>query len=282
MRTTSDVELLIGGYDTPEGPAFDREGNLWHVNWDSSSIVKMTPDGHSSEFFNTGGIPAGLAFHPDGSLYIADEGSNIHGILHLTMDGHAEIVANEHEGNPLNGANDLVFDRNGVLYFSDPWGSNDVDLIGGFYRLFPDGRLEQIDNGLAFPNGVVLNADESAVFLAETYQNRILRYDIDADGSLGPRQVWAEVETPAGADGMAFDLNGELYVAHFNGGRVDVFSPTGELVDKITVPGSKPTNVAFGGPDNKMLVITEVESQSLYRVQLSVGGQPLNDGGTYG
>lgn len=281
MRTTSNVELLISGYDTPEGPAFDREGNLWHVNWDSSSIIRMTPEGHSSEFFNTGGIPAGLAFHPDGSLYIADEGSNIHGILRLTMDGKAEILVDKFDGTPLNGANDLVFDRNGVLYFSDPWGSNDENPIGGFYRIFPGGHMEQIDTGLAFPNGVALNADESAVFLAETYRNRILRYLINGDGTLGPREIWAIVESPPGADGMAFDLNGDLYVPHFNGQRIDVFDISGTLVDTIPVPGSQPTNVAFGGPENKTLVITEVESQSLYKVQMAVGGQPLNDGRVY-
>lgn len=278
MHAESDVKLLISGFDTPEGPAFDREGNLWFVNWESSSIVKMTPDGRPNEFYNTGGIPAGLAFHPDGSLYIADEGEQLHGVLRLTMDGKAEIVANEYEGRPLNGANDLVFDRNGVLYFSDPWGSSDQNPIGGFYRLFPDGRVEQIDSGLAFPNGVALNADATAVYLAETYQNRILRYAINGDGSLGSREHWADVQLPPGADGMAFDADGHLYVAHFNGSRVDIFDAMGKQIGEINIPGLKPTNVAFGGADNRTLVITEVQTQSLYHVRVAVGGQPLNDG----
>jgi gluconolactonase len=272
VRTTSPVELLISGYDTPEGPAFDRDGNLWHVNWE------MTPDGHSAEAFNTGGIPAGLAFHPDGSLYIADEGDAIHGVMRLTMDGHAEIVVNEFEGRPLNGANDLVFDRAGNLYFSDPWGSNADNPTGGFYRLRVDGQLERLDTGLAFPNGVALNAEESAVYLAETFRNRIHRYAIARDGSVGAREVWASTAEPSGADGMAFDVNGDLYVAHFNGGRVDVFGQDGQLIDQIAVPGQCPTNVAFGGPEGRTLVITEVQTGSLYRVQMAVAGQPLNDG----
>jgi gluconolactonase len=279
MRLESEVELLVGGISAAEGPAFDRDGNLFFVDWLVSSIVKLTPDGEKSEFFNTGGIPAGLAFHPDGSLYVADEGENIHGILRISADGtRSEIVVNEFGGRPLNGANDLVFDRNGVLYFSDPWGSNAENSIGGFYRYFPDGRLEQLDSGLAFPNGVALEAGESVVFLAETYRNRILRYPINSNGTVGPREVWAEVASPPGADGMAFDLNGLLYVAHFNGGVVDIFGSDGSLVDQITVPGPKPTNVAFGGPDNKTLVITEVETHSVYRVRLDVAGQRLNDG----
>jgi gluconolactonase len=278
MRAESDVELLISGYDTPEGPAFDREGNLFFVNWEKSSIVKVTPEGQASEFFNTGGIPAGLAFHPDGSLYVADEGEHIHGVLRITMDGESEIVVNEYEGKPLNGANDLVFDRNGVLYFSDPWGSNGENPIGGFYRRFPDGRFEQIDRGLAFPNGVTLNADESAVYLAETYRNRILRYAINPDGTLGQRQKWAGTHLPPGPDGMAFDASGNLYVAHYSGQCVDVYNPQGQRIDEIKVPGKNPTNVAFGGPGNQTLVITEVQTHSLYRVRLDVAGQRLNDG----
>src|SRR5215213_1331420 len=186
QQMSRSVTVLISGYDSPEGPAFDRDGNLYFVNWLSSSIVRLTPDGVASEFFNTGGIPAGLAFHADGALYVADEGDAIHGVLRVA-DGRATILANEFEGQSLNGANDLVFDRNGVLYFSDPWQSSAENPVGGFYRLFPDGRLERIDHGLAFPNGVGVSVDGTAVYLAETYHNRILRYPIEPDG-VGARE----------------------------------------------------------------------------------------------
>jgi gluconolactonase len=278
MRIASPIETLITGYDSPEGPAFDRDGNLFFVNWLSSSIVKLTPDGQASEHFNTGGIPAGLAFHPDGSLFVADEGVDIHGVMRITTNGEATILANEYDGKPLNGANDLVFDRNGILYFSDPWGSSAENPKGGFYRLFPNGTLEQIDSGLAFPNGVAITADGSAVILAETSRNRLLRYRIGPDGSVGPREHWADFPLPSGPDGMAFDANGDLYVAHFGGSRVEIFDPTGVHVDAIDVPGEKVTNVAFGGDDGKTLVITDVATASLYRVRLTVAGQALYDG----
>ena len=74
---------------------------------------------------------------------------------------------------PLNGANDLVFDKDGNIYFSDPWRSNAENPIGGFYRYTVDGELQQIDTGLAFPNGVALTHDGQYVILAETYRNRI-------------------------------------------------------------------------------------------------------------
>jgi len=268
------LTVLISGYDSPEGPAFDRDGNLYFVNWLSSSIVRLTPDGVASEFFNTGGIPAGLAFHADGALYVADEGDDIHGVLRVAYD-RATILANEFEGQPLNGANDLVFDRNGVLYFSDPWRSSAENPVGGFYRLFPDGRLDQIDHGLAFPNGVALNADGAAVYLAETYHNRILRYPIEPDGAISAREDFAFLPGGEGPDGMAFDEAGNLYVAHFGGGKVAVFDPSGKMIQEISVPGAKVTNVAFGGPDRRTLVITEVETASLYQTRVDVPGLEL-------
>ena len=88
QQMSQPVTVLISGYDSPEGPAFDRDGNLYFVNWLSSAIVRLTPGGIASEFFITGGIPAGLAFHRDGSLYVADEGDAIHGVLRV-VNGQA-------------------------------------------------------------------------------------------------------------------------------------------------------------------------------------------------
>ncbi len=278
MITVGEPVVLASGFDSTEGPAFDRDGNLYFVNWLSSQIMKRTPAGEISEFYNTGGIPAGLAFHPDGSLWVADEGESNHGLLRIEPDGTGRIAANTFEGAPLNGANDLVFDRNGVLYFSDPWGSSGDNPIGGFYRLFPDGRMERIDSGLAFPNGVALNPDESAVYLAETYRNRILRYPIGADGTIGPAQHWADMSEPSGPDGMAFDTSGNLYVAHYGAGSVDIFAPDGSQKGSLAIPGPSVTNVAFGGPMRNLMVVTEISTHSVYQFETGISGLPLNDG----
>src|SRR5215217_4592106 len=274
QQMSPPVTVLVSGYDSPEGPAFDREGNLYFVNWLSSAIVRLTMKGVASEFFNTGGIPAGLAFHRDGSLYVADEGDEIHGVLRVA-DGRATILVNELDGQPLNGANDLVFDSNGVLYFSDPWRSSAENPIGGFYRFLPDGRLEQIDSGLAFPNGVALSPNGSAVYLAETYHNRILRYSIEPGGVIGGREDFAFLPGGEGPDGMAFDEAGNLYVAHYGGGKVAVFAPSGEMIEEISIPGASVTNVAFGGADRRTLVITDVETASLYQTRVDIPGLAL-------
>jgi len=272
------LEPIATGFNAPEGPAFAENGDLYFVNWLTSSINQLGPEGVVREVANTGGIPAGLAFHRDGTLYCADEGEKIHGVIRVGPGGEISPFVNAFEGQPLNGANDLVFDRKGVLYFPDPWGSSANKPIGAFYRAFPDGRLERIDAGLAFPNGVALNGDESAVFLAETGRNHVLRYAIAADGSIGRSTVFARLLDTPGPDGMAFDAAGNLYVAHHGASRVDVFDPNGKEIDRVPVPGARVKNVAFGGPDFDTLVITECESASVHRAKLGVKGQRLFGG----
>ncbi len=278
-RVVAPAEIFVTGFDSPEGPAFDTEGNFFFVNWNTGAILKVTPDGQVSEWFNTGGIPAGLAFHPDGSLYVADEGDAIHGIMRITPDGDSTILVNEFEGTPLNGSNDLMFDQQGVLYFSDPWPWGNPD--GAFYRYFPDGKLELIDTGLLFPNGVAVTADGSYAILAESGTNRLLRYPIAADGTVGPREEWVVFDHDGGPDGMALGANGELFMAHSWAGHVDVIDPSGTVVEQIPVPAPHATNCAFGGEGNRTLMVTEVESASVYRLELSVAGLPLYDGRNY-
>ena len=277
-RTAGPVELLVSGCPFCEGPAFDGDGNLYIVNWDTSQILRVTPKAKIGEIHRTGGIPAGLAFHPDGALWIADEGDDLHAVLRLEAGGQQTVMVDSYEGQPLNGANDLLFDRFGTCYFSDPWGSGPDNPIGGFYRLFSDGRLEQIATGLKFPNGVALSADETAVFLAETIEHRIHRYPIYGGGDVGEGAVWYAGDDDFNPDGMAFDAEGYLHVAVYGGSRVDVFDPDGSPAESIPIPGPNVTNCAFGGPDNRTLVVTEIETESVYRVEMTVPGQPLNDG----
>ena len=83
MASHPALEVVVSGYDFPEGPAFDVRGRLHFVNWQSGAIVRVEPDGGTAEVANTGGVPAGLAFHRDGTLYVADEGAARPGVLRL-------------------------------------------------------------------------------------------------------------------------------------------------------------------------------------------------------
>ena len=186
------LEAFVTGLTSPEGPAFDADGNLFFVNWLTSSIMRATPDGEVTEYFNTGGIPAGLAFHPDGSLYVADEGDEIHGLMRITPTARRRFWSTSSKAcrstAPTTSSSMPTASSTSPIRGRHRWRIRSAGSIA----IFPDGRLEQLDTGLAFPNGVAITKDGSAVILAETMRNRLLRYELRADGSVGPRTVWAE------------------------------------------------------------------------------------------
>lgn len=274
-RLRSPFVPVATGWGAVEGPAFDRRGALFFVSSDRGSIARVGPAGEVAEWANTGGIPAALAFAPDGTLYVTDSGPSRHGLLVATPDAALSVLVDTYEGKPFNGCNDLVFTADGTLFFSDPWQTSLANPVGGFYRRRPDGRLDRIEGGMAFPNGVALAPDASAVYLAETYTNRVYRYPLAAAGELGPREIFATLDGDFGPDGMAFDVEGNLFVAHYDGGRIDVVDPAGRVIDAIPTPGPQPTNVAFGGPGRRTLAVTENATGSVYTAEVAVPGAPL-------
>lgn len=274
-RLRSPFVPIATDWGAVEGPVFDRAGNILFVSSDRGAIGRIGADGEVAEWANTGGIPAALAFDTDGTLHVTDSGPTRHGILTATGDGVIATLVDSYEGEPFNGCNDLVFAADGTLYFSDPWRTSLENPTGGFYRRFVDGRLERIDDGLAFPNGVAIDPGGEAVFLAETYTNRIYRYPLLADGGVGPRAIFVQLAGETGPDGMAFDSEGTLYVAHYGEGRIDLIDPSGHVVDAIPVPGPEPTNLAFGGADRRTLVVTENSTGTVFRAEVAVPGAPL-------
>lgn len=244
--------------------SFSRAGNPRVCGGD---IVATHPDrpGDTRRLFNTSsggveGIPAALAFGPDGCLYITDEGHRA--ILRATDQGELSV----HVRSP-NGPNDLSFDRDGGLWFTDPWGSGLDNAVGAVYVLRAGAaKPERVASGLAFPNGIVVTPHELAY--AETRTNRLWRHRRSAQGRLGAAELFAELPAQAGVevqgpDGMARDRLGNLYVAHFGAGCIRVLAPDGTQLDPIAVPGRDPTNLCFGGPDMCTLFVTLDDTDQL-------------------
>ena len=266
---TSTWTLVADGVSAPEGPTLGPDG--WILNVCSFSrpenprvvggdIVATHPDrpGDTRRLFNTSfggveGIPAALAFGPDGCLYVTDEGHRA--ILRANDDGELTV----HIRSP-NGPNDLSFDSNGNLWFTDPWGSDIDNAIGCVYVL-PSGEraLEQVAEGLAFPNGIV-TTDEKVIY-AETRTNRLWCHRRVPEGGLGAAELFAELSHQHGVevqgpDGMCLDVQGNLYVAHFGAGCVRILDSYGTELDCLAVPGCNPTNLCFGGADMATLFVT--------------------------
>ncbi len=282
------VTLYATGFKHPEGPAFDRKGNLFVVNIQTADISKISTDGKVEKFVNTGGHPNGAKSHTNGNLYVADREK---GIIAISPDGVIRTIIDNYQGKKFNGPNDLMFDSKGNLYFTDPHGSSPANPIGCIYKLSAEGEITLIASGLPYPNGLVVNplppgmvsptgslmsSGGRDLFVAITHKNRILRFTLDERGRPVRSTIFSQLSGGwAGPDGMAMDVAGNLYVAHYSAGDVLIINNKGEVIERVPVGGSRPTNVAFGGPDRKILFVTEAETGSVYRFNTDYQGLPL-------
>jgi gluconolactonase len=185
-------------------------------------------------------------------------------------------------GQRFSGPNDLVMDAQGGIYFSDSgdfehdWHSGDP--AGAVYYRSPEGELACADSGLCYPNGIALSPDGGTLYVAEHRQNRILAYDVGAGGLLSRQRVFSELDADCllpeeetfslGPDGMCVDAQGNLWVAHYGGGKLVVLTPGGNLHAIIHLPGGrKPTNVALS-PDDRLAFVTEVEYGRVLKLEI--------------
>lgn len=210
------VTLFAEGLKFPEGPAFDRWGNLFAVNIDTAGISKISPRGEVKTFVNTGGVPNGARFHANGDLYIADR---IKGIIAISPEGQISTIVDNYRGKAFNGPNDLIFDYDGNLYFTDPHGSSAENPMGKVYRVSAAGEINLLAEGLAYPNGLVISADGRDLLVAITRKNRVHRYVLDSAGIPYRSTIFAQLSGGWGPDGMALDVDGNLYIAHVGGGK---------------------------------------------------------------
>jgi gluconolactonase len=269
-------QLVIDKLSFPEGPAWDGKV-LYASNCRGDWITRVAPDTqrvflHASSDPFTFAKTNGMVAYKDGSLFACDFG--IGAVIRIT-GGVGEIVASGYQGEKFRRPNDLAFDRQGNLYFTDPNAYDRNKRDGVVYRIDIKTReVRPVAADLAFPNGIAFAANGKTVMIGESAFNRILQFTVQKDGSLSNRRVFAEL--PGGdPDGMAFDRKGKLYVAHFGGGAVYVLNPNGSIQDIIATPGKKPSNVEFGGADYRTLFVTETETNAIYSISVKTPGLPL-------
>ncbi len=278
-RTNALVEKFIGkpAHSFLEGPAFDAAGNLYVVNFAFGEVVRITPAGEASVLCRYDGAPNGLQVGADGMIYISDR---LNGIMRVDPAGGAVELHCGPDRSPVGfaGLSDLTIATNGDIYFTDQGDSHLLDPIGRLFRLRPDGRLDIVMERLPGPNGVVLNPAETHVFVAITYGPAVWRGRIVADGPCDKVGVFQSLPGGySGTDGLAMDRDGGLAACHNRLGTVWLFDRDGEPKYRVrTAPGagSKITNVAYGGPDNARLYMTEVESGCILVADAPVPGLP--------
>ena len=269
-----EAELVLSGFVFPEGPSFDAEGNLYVVDCQTHAITRITPDGKSSVLVQTPGKTNGSIIDRSGNLYLA--GWDIPMIVKVFPNGTFTVYKESFKGESLQGPNDFAIDARDRLYFTDPlYDKKALDKCSRALYVDTDGAVKWLVDIPGYTNGMAFAKDPAVLYIAETLSRQIWKVTLNADGSARDQTVLITLPEPDYPDGMAVDVNGDLYVAAYNSGCIRHISPAGELIDSIKVPGKSPTNCAFGGPDNDILYVTEVETGSVYKIQMNVKGLPL-------
>lgn len=257
-----------------EGPAFDREGTLWCVDIPYGRIFRVSPSGEFSLGCQYAGEPNGLAIHRDGRIFIADYANGIMVLDPLSGDVKPFLTRVRLER--LKAVNDLVFARNGDLYFTDQGMTGLHDPTGSVYRIRADGRVDCLLNNIPSPNGIALDPAESMLYVAVTRANAVWRVPLLADGGVAKVGNFIQLSGGGGPDGLAVDSVGNIAIAHIGLGAVWLFSARGEPMARIqSTVGYHTTNMAYGGADGRTLFITESESGTLLQAEMPVPGLTL-------
>lgn len=268
-RQNAEVECFL------EGPAFDRQGNLYIVDTPFGRIFRIDPRGAWELVVQYDGWPNGMKFHKDGRLFICDYKKGL--LLLDVKTGKLETLLETAYSEGFKGLNDLHFANNGDLYFTDQGQTGIHDPTGRVYRYTTDGRLECLIANGPSPNGIVLDPGDKVMYVAMTRANCMWHCPLKPGGGVSKAGVFAQLPGIHGPDGLAMDEAGNLSAAHARPGIIWLFSPMGEPLYCVQskIKGSRMTNMAYGGADRRTLFITDSYQGAILAAKMPVAGKIL-------
>jgi gluconolactonase len=220
------------------------------------------------------GEPNGMKFLNARELVVTDYKQ---GLLRVDVaSGKVTPFLERRNSERFKGVNDLVFDSQGNLYFTDQGQSGLHDPSGRVYRLSPSGKLDLLLSNVPSPNGLALSPDERVLFIAVTRGNCVWRAPLMDDGSVTKVSQFFTSYGPSGPDGLAVDTLGRLVVANPGLGYVWILNTRAEPVLVLRGPeGASTTNVAFGGVNRQRLFVTDSSHGDVLYADLEVPGLAL-------
>jgi len=262
-------ETLARGLKFPEGPTLSADGGtLYCVNVQSSAISRL--DLKTGAFSYTwvtlpeGGRGNGMTLGPDGALYVADVGRKLIARISLPDGAVTTVVEKAAGGKAFRGPNDLIFDKEGGLYFTDPDGSWDAPVGAVYHVAAKTHVVSRVAEGMRFPNGLALTADGKTLLVAESPLHLVTGVVLAG----GARRTFCVTGTVGGGDGMRLGRDGFLYVAVYGEGVIAKISPVGDVVHRYDVQvGKHCTNLCFT-PDQKSLYVTETDTNTIIKMRL--------------
>jgi gluconolactonase len=271
VKAGTQVVLVKDGFEAVEGPLPRTDGSVLFTNNQTSRIMQVAPDGSVSTWYEGKGKPNALTYDAKGLVVATLQETLAIGVVQPGAE--PRVLVGSFEGKQFNRPNDLVADKRGNIYFTDsvPLTATTPPVIpSALYQLTTDGMLVRITSDIPRPNGVALSVNEQTLYVANTSGEWVYAYTLDRKGTARKRREFARLATPpsqngaapaGGADGLAIDKMGRLYVATTLG--VQVFSAKGKPLGIIAMP-KQPQNLAFSGPSRSMLYV--VGRGAVYRI----------------
>jgi gluconolactonase len=251
-----------------EGPAFDKKGNLYVVNFQKDGTIGLVKPNGTVDLFVTlpeGSIANSIQFDRKGNMFLADfTGHNI-----LRVEPKSKKISVHVHRDDFNQPNDLCINQKDQLFASDPnWKEN----TGKIWRIDPDGKATLLDQNMGTTNGITLSPDEKILYVNESVQRKIWAFDVDASGNISNKRLFAEFPD-FGFDGMKCDKAGNLYVTRYGKGTIAVLSPAGKQIREIELKGKKCSNLVFGGKKGQEVFITLQDRKGMEKFMNDIPGK---------
>ena len=251
-----ETTVLLDGLMFGEGPRWHQR-KLWFSDIQARQVMTVDLEGKAETVVEVPGQPSGLGWLPDGRLLVVSMADRR--LLRLDSEGLAEVadlskLASCH-------CNDMVVDQQGRAYI----GNFGFDLIAQqpfapaeIILVTPDGDARIVAEDIAFPNGTVITPDGRTLIVGETWAARLTAFDIEPDGSLTRRRLWAQLER-AVPDGICLDADGAIWVASPVSAEVLRVREGGEVTHRVKV-STQAYACMLGGPERRTLFILTAET----------------------
>ena len=257
-----EVQTLLTGLAFGESPRW-HEDRLWFSNWGAQEVVAVDLDGNRNVVLRMPSFPFSIDWLPDGRLLIT---SGRDGLLRR-MEPGGSLVTHADLTSIAGGWNEIVVDGRGNAYVN----GGGFDLLAGekfapgiVALLTPDAPARQVADGIAFPNGMAVTADNSTLIIAESYGKRLTAFDIAADGSLSNRRVWADLEGGV-PDGICVDADSAVWYADVPNRRCVRVREGGEVMQTINLDRGC-FACMLGGADRRTLFLMAAEWRGLAKM----------------
>lgn len=308
MVTPADYRLIVGGLRFPEAPVWMNDGSLLVVEVEAGRLTRVAPAGTKTIVAETGGGPNGAAIGPDGRCYICNNGGmqfrekgdllspglfdEVPGSIQAVdlNTGAVETLYDSCDGVPLSAPNDLVFDTDGGIWFTDHGKVlANLSYNGALYYARADGdAIVRVLRHLHGPNGVGLSPDGRQLHVSETPTGRVWTFEVGGPGELrkvdgaplaGRGRLLVGLPGYQMFDSLTVDSAGWVLVATLMNGGLTAISPDGAIVRHVPLPDRLVTNACFGGPDMRTLFVTLSMSGKLVAFEWERPGFTLNHAG---